>query len=55
MTGDVTPAAGDPQAPEWDGLRWSEWQDFDEAHRGKVIPSTPGVYRFRAKGEPGVL
>ena len=37
------------------GLSWSEWQDFDEAHRGKVIPATPGIYRFRARGEPGLL
>ena len=42
MTSDVTPAADDPQAPEWSGLSWSRWQDFDEAHRGKVIPATPG-------------
>lgn len=55
MTGDVTPAAGDPQAPDWGGLSWSEWQDFDEAHRGDVIPATPGIYRFRARDEPGLL
>ena len=47
MTGDITPAADDPQTPGWGGLSWSEWQDFDEAHRGKIIPATPGIYRFR--------
>ena len=55
MTGDMTSAAGNPQAADWGGLSWSEWQDFDEAHRGKVIPATPGIYRFRARGEPGLL
>jgi hypothetical protein len=55
MASYVTPAADDPQAPEWSGLSWSRWQDFDEAHRGKVIPATPGIYRFRARGEPGLL
>jgi hypothetical protein len=57
MTGDgeVRPTAGDPQAADWGGLSWSQWQGFDEAHRGKVIPATPGIYRFRARGEPGLL
>jgi len=55
MTGNITTAASDPQAADWGGLRWSEWQDFDEAHRGHVIPATPGLYRFRARGEPGLL
>jgi hypothetical protein len=55
MTGEVTPTAMDPQTPCWGGLSWSEWQDFDEAHRGKVITATPGIYRFRARGEPGLL
>ena len=55
MTSNITPAAGEPQAADWGGLRWSEWQDFDEAHRGHVIPATPGLYRFRAWGEPGLL
>jgi len=26
-------------------LSWSEWRDFGEAHRGKLIPATPGIYR----------
>src|SRR5260370_15790262 len=51
----TTPAVGHTQAADWGGLRWSEWQDFDEAHRGHVIPATPGIYRFRANGEPGLL
>jgi hypothetical protein len=55
MTGEVTPTAKAPQAADWGGLSWSEWQDFDEAHRGEVIPATPGIYRFRALGEPGLL
>lgn len=49
------PDGGDPQAADWGGLRWSEWQDFDEAHRSHAIPATPGVYRFRARDEPGLL
>lgn len=55
MTGNVNPAAGDPQAADWGGLSWSGWQDFDEAHRSHAIPATPGVYRFRAHDEPGLL
>ena len=55
MTGDLASAADDPQAADWGGLSWSKWQDFDEAHRGGVIPTTPGIYRFRARDEPGLL
>ena len=55
MTSGITPTLGDPQAPDWHGLAWSEWQDFDEAHRARAIPTTPGIYRFRARGEPGLL
>ena len=55
MTGDMTATVGDLQAADWGGLSWSGWQDFDEAHRGKLIPATPGIYRFRARGEPGLL
>jgi hypothetical protein len=55
MTGEVTPTAGGPQTADWGGLSWSQWQDFDEAHRDRAIPATPGIYRFRTKGEPGLL
>jgi len=55
MTGDTSPAADDPQATDWGGLRWSRWHDLDEAHHGKAIPATPGLYRFQARGEPGLL
>ena len=55
MTGEVTPTAEDPQATDWGGLSWSQWQDFDEAHLGTMIPATPGLYRFRARDEPGLL
>src|SRR5690348_7942941 len=55
LTGGITPGGGDPQAADWGGLCWSEWQDFDEAHRSHVIPATPGIYRFRARDEPGLL
>jgi hypothetical protein len=48
-------ASDDPQAADWGGLSWSQWQDFDEAHRSDVIPATPGIYRFRARDEPGLL
>ena len=55
MTSDITRAADDPQTADWGGLSWSPWQDFDEAHREKAIPATPGIYRFRARGESGLL
>jgi hypothetical protein len=55
MTSNITPAADDPQAADWGGLHWSDWQDFDKAHRGNLIPATPGIYRFRARDEPGLL
>jgi hypothetical protein len=56
MTGDFsTTAASDPQAASWGGLLWSAWHDFDEAHRNGLIPATPGIYRFRAQGEAGLL
>ena len=55
VTGDVAPAVDDPQAPGWGGLSWSGWLDFDKAHRGNLIPATPGIYRFRTRDEPGLL
>jgi hypothetical protein len=45
----------DPQAADWGGLHWSTWHDFDEAHYCGLIPTTPGLYRFRAQDEPGML
>jgi hypothetical protein len=55
MTGDIAETASGPQAADWGGLSWSQWHDFDEAHRGNLIPATPGIYRFRARDEPGLL
>jgi hypothetical protein len=55
MTDDIGTAAGDPQATNWGRLSWSDWHDFDEAHRRHWIPATPGVYRFRAQNEAGLL
>jgi hypothetical protein len=55
MTRDIAGTASGPQAPDWGGLSWSEWHDFDEAHRGDLIPATPGLYRFRTRDEPGLL
>ena len=55
MTGDMASAADDPQAADWGGLSWSRWQDYDEAHRGSFVPATPGIYRFRARNELGLL
>jgi hypothetical protein len=55
MTGDITGAADDPQATDWGSLYWSEWHDFDKAHRGNLIPASPGIYRFRSRDEPGLL
>jgi hypothetical protein len=51
MTGTVD----NPQAANWGGLSWSPWHDFDEAHRRDLIPVTPGIYRFRARDEAGLL
>ena len=56
MTKDSSPtAASDPQAANWGGLSWSGWHDFDDAHCHGLIPATPGIYRFRARGEAGLL
>jgi hypothetical protein len=48
-------SADDPQALTWGGLSWSRWHDFDQARDDRLIPDTPGIYRFRAAGEPGLL
>jgi hypothetical protein len=45
----------DLQAADWAGLSWSSWHDLDEARDKRLIPMTPGLYRFRAEGEPGLL
>ena len=45
----------DPQAAEWGGLHWAGWHDFGQAHRDRLIPPTPGVYRFRVQDEPAML
>lgn len=50
-----TDAAGAPRAPEWGGLSWSPWHDFDRACGERLIPATPGLYRFRSAGEDGLL
>jgi len=55
MTGDITGTADDPQVADWGGVSWSGWLDLDKAHRGDLIPATPGIYRFRARDEPGLL
>ena len=52
---DSTSAASDPQASDWGGLRWSPWHDFDQARDDRLIPATPGLYRFRSTGERGLL
>jgi hypothetical protein len=52
---DGTGAATGPQAPDWGGLSWSPWHDFDQACDDRLIPETPGLYRFRTKGEPELL
>ncbi len=55
MTGDIPGTADDPQAADWGGLPWAGWHGFDEAHHSNLIPATPGIYRFRARDEPGLL
>ena len=45
----------DPQADDWGGLSWSGWRAFDQAVTEDWIPATGGVYRFRSRGEPGLL
>jgi hypothetical protein len=47
--------AADPQAANWGSLSWSPWHDFDQAHQQDLIPPTSGLYRFRSRGEPGLL
>jgi len=37
---DSTDAATDPQAPDWGGLSWSSWHDFDQARDDRLIPGT---------------
>jgi hypothetical protein len=36
-------------------MSWTAWHAFDEAVREDQIPSTGGIYRFRSRGEPGLL
>ena len=45
----------DPQAADWGGLSWSEWHAFDQAVAEDRIPASGGIYRFRSRGEPGLL
>ena len=47
--------AGGPPAGDWGGLSWSDWHACDEAHRGNLVPAPPGIYRFGARDEPGLL
>jgi hypothetical protein len=37
------------------GISWSPWLDFDQARDDRLIPSTPGLYRFRAQHEESLL
>jgi len=60
MTGPLVSsyAAGshdDPQSTRWAGFDWSPWHNLDVAHREKLIPATPGLYRIRVPGVPGLL
>lgn len=36
-------------------LEWSPWVGFADAVGAGTIPATPGLYRFRACGVPGLL
>ncbi len=45
----------DPQGADWGGLSWSDWYAFDQAISEDRIPSSAGIYRFRGRGEPGLL
>lgn len=54
-SGNAAESHDDPQSRRWAGLDWSPWHDFDAAHQEKLIPATPGLYRFRSPGVPGLL
>lgn len=45
----------DPQSTDWGGLAWSTWHDFDRARDERLIPATPGLYRFRVVREKSGL
>jgi hypothetical protein len=43
------------QSQQWAGLTWSPWMVFDEAADGHNIPAAAGLYRFRIRGQSGLL
>jgi hypothetical protein len=47
--------SSDLQAADWGDLSWSPWTDLDQAVRDHLIPVTAGLYRFRARDDPGLL
>lgn len=49
--------SADVQSVSWDGHAWSEWYTLDIAiaARSAQAPDTPGLYRLRCHGHPGLI
>lgn len=45
----------DPQVDSWGDVSWCEWDAFDQAVTENRIPASGGIYRFRSRGESGLL
>jgi hypothetical protein len=45
----------DPQADNWSGVSWCVWDAFDLVVTDNRIPASGGIYRFRSRGESGLL
>lgn len=43
------------QADSWGGVSWCGWDVFDQAVAEDRIPASSGIYRFRSRGESGLL
>lgn len=43
------------QADNWGGVSWCGWHVFDQAVAKDRIPANGGIYRFRSRGESGLL
>jgi hypothetical protein len=43
------------QADSWGSVSWCGWEAFDRTVSEDRIPASGGIYRFRNRGEPGLL